>query len=285
MAATPLFAQRGNPEVALEGESIDAMIAEFMKEHGVAGMSLAIVQAPYVTRATGYGVGDRDARTLVAGRTVFNVGQMRNAFTAVAILQLVEAGKIKLDDVRDSLRKASEYAALETLVEKTSGGSYEDFVRKGQFERLGLRHTFFTGDLARIQRARIDPTEPATGHRDAAAVAPRARAIYASAADISEWDIGLAGDLLIRDPELRKVLYKPPTNGAWTFPGHDGLMIASGSTDGFSSHLSRFTHPTELICVTLLANKEGLDLTPLAMRIAAAHNPKLSGLTRPRASY
>jgi hypothetical protein len=136
----------------------------------------------------------------------------------------------------------------------------------------------------------IDPTEPATGIRGDEAVAPRGTAIYSSATDISIWDIGLAGEILIKDSELRKVLYAPEvtdngrkaaTTGAWWFPGHEGLMIATGSGDGFSSLLSRFTRSDELVCVTLLANQEGLDLTQLARRIAGAHNTKIG--TPPRA--
>ena len=43
-----------------------------------------------------------------------------------------------------------------------------------------------------------------------------------------------------------------------------------GSAPGHSAFLSRFTDPSELVCVTLLANKEGVDLTNLARRIAAS---------------
>ena len=57
---------------------------------------------------------------------------------------------------------------------------------------------------------------------------------------------------------------------------HPGLMITTGNGNGFSSLLSRYTDPSELVCVTLLANKEGLDLHALAQKIAAAHNAKLS---------
>ena len=288
--ATPLFAQRGNPAMQFSGQSVDGMIAEFMKEHAVPGMAVAIVQAPYVTRATGYGLSDREKRTLVASNTIFNVGQMRNAFTGVAIMQLVEAGKISLDDVRPLLRDRAAYPQLETLIVKASGQSYEDFVTGRQFEPLGVRHTFFERDLENVPReslvagerhrrflqmsSLIDPTEPATGTRAGDAVKPAASAIYSSASDISFWDIGLAGEILMKDPALRKILYSPGT-GPWTFPGHQGLMIITGSGDGFSSLLSRFTKSDELVCVTLLANKEGLDLTQLARKIAGAHNPKL----------
>jgi CubicO group peptidase (beta-lactamase class C family)/uncharacterized protein (DUF302 family) len=305
-------AQRGEPEIAHAGQTVDAMIADYMKEHDVPGLTLAIVQAPYITRVEGYGVADSTRRTLASSNTVFDIGQMKNAFTAVAIMQLVEAGKLSLDaspsgadaSLGELLRVAAKYPLLEKVVESTSGESYEDFVRKGQFEPLGLRHTFFASDLDHIARedfapggrhgkflrdaALINPTEPAVGNRiekgKLQAVAPTARAIFSSAEDVSIWDVGIAGDLLVKDAAHRKLLYQPaPTPdgrraaafGAWTFPGHEGLMVATGSGAGFSSLLSRFTKSDELVCVTLLANKEGLDLTQLARRIAGAYNVKI----------
>ena len=53
-------------------------------------------------------------------------------------------------------------------------------------------------------------------------------------------------------------------------------MDIKGSVPGFSSFLSRFTHPEELVCVTLLANKEGVDFTNLGRRIAGAFGDLLS---------
>lgn len=53
-------------------------------------------------------------------------------------------------------------------------------------------------------------------------------------------------------------------------------MIIEGSGSGFSVLLSRYTAPSDLLCVTLLANREGLDLAPLARRIAAAFDARLA---------
>jgi len=52
-------------------------------------------------------------------------------------------------------------------------------------------------------------------------------------------------------------------------------MEIKGSSPGFSAYLSRFTAPADLVCVTLLANKEGLDLTDLARDIAASYKADL----------
>ena len=97
-AMPPASAQRGNPQVQFEGQTIDEMIAAFMSEHRIPGMTLAIVQAPYIPRVVGYGLSDVEKRLLASPKTLWDVGQMTQAYTAVAIMQLVEAGKVKLDD-------------------------------------------------------------------------------------------------------------------------------------------------------------------------------------------
>src|SRR5215510_2375990 len=90
--------QRGNPLVQFGGQSIDQMIAAFMAERQIPGVTLAIVQAPYISRAVGYGVTNVETKRLASPKTLWNVGQMARAYTAVAIMQLVEAGTLKLDD-------------------------------------------------------------------------------------------------------------------------------------------------------------------------------------------
>lgn len=346
--SSPLLrAQRGNPGVQFEGQGVDQMIAAFMKEHRVPGMALAIVQAPYVTRVTGYGFSDPEKKLLVSARTLFPLGIMQEAFTAVAVMQLVEAGKIGLDDpmgdylkdlppawrkisVRDVLRHASGIPALppgpggwgrgaalplefepgrkiahsaanplllQQLIGQVAGMGYEDYVRKGQIEKLGLRETYFTGSLPESEAAEmsgahkaflkapdlIHPMEAAAG--SPRGQAPAEPALWASALDVSIWDMGLAGDILIRSADLRKVLYTPatlkngktvPSSGIWHFPGRPGLMVIEGGGSGFSVLLSRYTAPSDLLCVTLLANREGLDLAPLARRIAAAFDARLA---------
>ena len=53
-------------------------------------------------------------------------------------------------------------------------------------------------------------------------------------------------------------------------------MDIKGSIPGYSMFLSRFTDPEELVCVTLMANKEGVDFTNLGRRIAGAFGDLLS---------
>ena len=367
-SASSATAERGNPRVEFEGETIDAMIADFMEEHRIPGMTLAIVQAPYIPRVVGYGVSDVEKGLLASPKTLWNVGQMTQAYTAVAIMQLVEAGKLSLEDsvgkhvaglptewhaitVRQLMAHASglpdftkqtgfdltrEYAPAEVValvaqtpltfqpgtavansatdfyllglvVEAASGMSYEAFVTENQIKRLGLKNTMFASDLPKVkqeaveanglkhreflrERAYIDPTEMATGYaehsekltpvkRNAQSALFANGAVLASAEDISLWDMGLAGELLIKEKANRDFLYAPvklengftvPAHCGWRFPGHRGLMDIEGNAPGFSCYLSRFTDKSELLCVTLCANKEGVDLSELARRIAGA---------------
>src|SRR5436190_15537324 len=97
-AGMGLRAQRGNPRLSYGGQTIDDMIAEFMLDHHVDGMALAIVQAPYIPRVAGYGVADRERKLLASSNTLFDLGQIAEAYTAVAAMQLVERGKLALDD-------------------------------------------------------------------------------------------------------------------------------------------------------------------------------------------
>ena len=61
----------------------------------------------------------------------------------------------------------------------------------------------------------------------------------------------------------------------WQFTGHKGFMDIKGSAPGYGAYLSRFTDRDELVCVTLLANDENVDLTDVARRIASAYDVTL----------
>ncbi len=361
---------RGSADVSYLGQSVDSMIWEFMKEKGIPGLTLAIVQAPYIPRVVGYGLSDRGERRLASANTMWPTGPISQAFAAVAVMQLFEDGKLRLEDrlgdhipevpeewygieilqllrhgsgIPDYLYEgfdiyrewefreilelidkeklhfvpgtdvewsASNFLMLTEIVERISGESYHDFVTERQIQFLGLGRTGFAEDLKKLQYEEvsltgnihqlfknngkyIDPTEPAASYdrenrRIKPAVSSALRGvgdIWASAQDISFWDIGLAGGVLIHEAKDRKLIYAPwnlpdgrevPGVAGWQFYKHRGLMDIKGSVPGYSSFLSRFTHSDELVCVTLLANKEGIDFTNLARRIAGAFGDLLS---------
>jgi len=75
---------------------IDAYIEEVMVADRIPGLALAIVREDRVIYLRGYGtsgIGD----TPVTPNTAFQLGSMSKSFTALAIMQLVDAGRIDLD--------------------------------------------------------------------------------------------------------------------------------------------------------------------------------------------
>ena len=61
------------------------------------------------------------------------------------------------------------------------------------------------GKLALDEAGRCRAAYPSSSSSSPSKRAPSA--IYSSAADISFWDIGLAGQILVKDPALRKTIY------------------------------------------------------------------------------
>ena len=47
---------RGSADVTYLGRAVDEMIWHFMDENQIPGLTLAIVQAPYIPRVVGYGM-------------------------------------------------------------------------------------------------------------------------------------------------------------------------------------------------------------------------------------
>lgn len=374
LSASPCVAQpadgpgRGKAALSVRGKFVDQRIAEFMEKNDVPGLTMAIVQAPYIPRSAGYGRASLASDELASTRTMWNIGPLTQGFTTVAVFQLHEAQKL---DIREPAAKylpnlpaawakttvfellqhasgipdyrasagfkaeqaykpgellalvadkpllfepgtrvrmsATDFLLLGLVIERASGMSFHDYIWRHQIEPLGLRSTMFAEDFAakasvdrqhvrfKAEAPFINPIEPATGYRlvEGKLVAVPAAAsqnlfafgdLWSSAEDISAWDVGLAGSILVKREENRALIYKPtklrngttvPAMAGWEFTGHPGFMEIKGSSPGFSAYLSRFTVPSDLVCVTLLANREGLDLTGLARDIAEAYKADL----------
>lgn len=138
---------RGDFRTIYQGKSVDDLIIEYMEENAIPGMSLAIVQAPYITRVVGYGLADTQSRRLVSTRTLFNIGQITTAFTAVAIMQLEEDGKLNLDDsiisyLPSSAPKSWEKTNIRHLITQSSG--IPDYTTCGGFS---YHHQYSTVEI------------------------------------------------------------------------------------------------------------------------------------------
>jgi N-acyl-D-amino-acid deacylase len=92
------------PEVAVLA-AFDAWMLSFLEEHQIPGGSLAIVRDGKLIYSRGFGWADREAKEPVQPDSLFRIASVSKPITAVAILNLVEAGKLKLGDkVLDHLK-------------------------------------------------------------------------------------------------------------------------------------------------------------------------------------
>ena len=67
-----------------------------MKAQRIPGLALGIVKDDRIAYVRGFGKADDSGRP-VTPQTPFIIGSLSKSFTAMAIMQLVEAGKVELD--------------------------------------------------------------------------------------------------------------------------------------------------------------------------------------------
>ena len=132
--ARPLNAQRG-PASTDQRARLDALFAHYAQP-GVPGAAVAVARDGELLLATAYGLADVDAGTAVTATTLFRLASVSKQFTATAVLTLVEAGKVRLDDrLGDLLPDVPNYARavnVRQLLAHTSGvPDYEPLVGSG----------------------------------------------------------------------------------------------------------------------------------------------------------
>jgi len=73
-------------------------IEEQMAKNNVTGAAIALVDDQRVVWAKGFGYADKAAGVPVTSDTIFGIGSTSKTFTAMMVLQLVDQGRINLDD-------------------------------------------------------------------------------------------------------------------------------------------------------------------------------------------
>ena len=109
-------------------DAIDAYVEQQMHRLHVPGISLAIVEGDKIVHLRGFGRA-RPGGEAPTPQTPFFIGSLTKSFTALAVMQLVEAGKIDLDDpvqrylpwFRVADPQASAKMTVRHLLNQTSG--------------------------------------------------------------------------------------------------------------------------------------------------------------------
>jgi N-acyl-D-amino-acid deacylase len=79
-------------------EPLDEAVMIMMERHGVPGASLAIAKDGRLVYAKGFGWANVDEKIPMEAKTLLGVASLSKPITALAILKLIEEGKLKLDD-------------------------------------------------------------------------------------------------------------------------------------------------------------------------------------------
>ena len=105
----PLLVQAVIDPGALK-EFVDGVVRGYMKESGIAGVTVAVTDRDGPLLLRGYGIADsRHSRNVDPDSTLFRIGSISKTFTYVAAMQLVAARKLDLDAPVDRYLPASGY--------------------------------------------------------------------------------------------------------------------------------------------------------------------------------
>lgn len=88
--------QQNGDQPGTQTEKIDGYIEEQMRQLEIPGLAVAIVRGNHIDHLRGYGVADGTGHPITP-QTPFLIASLSKSFTALAVMQLVEEGKIDLD--------------------------------------------------------------------------------------------------------------------------------------------------------------------------------------------
>lgn len=101
---SPVAAEPSGIPLAVTGadrpglEPFDRLVASFIAEHKVPGAALAVTRNAKLVYARGFGYADREQQEPVQPEALFRIASVSKPITAVAVMQLIEWGKLQLDD-------------------------------------------------------------------------------------------------------------------------------------------------------------------------------------------
>lgn len=123
-AATPAYSQGPDAETL---DRVDDTIIERIEASDVPGFAVAVLAGDRIVHARGFGEADGSGRP-VTPQTPFLLGSTTKSFTALAVMQLVDGGKVDLDDpVRrwvpelQLAREQEEEITVRQILQHTSG--------------------------------------------------------------------------------------------------------------------------------------------------------------------
>ena len=116
----PLIAAEKLPETGKQFPalaSFDELMRKFVRENNIPGAALAVAKDGRMVYARGFGFADREKNKHVQPESLFRIASISKPLTAVAIMQLVEKGKLKLEDKVFSILPHKAHLATGTKID------------------------------------------------------------------------------------------------------------------------------------------------------------------------
>ncbi|QHL87928.1 serine hydrolase [Nibribacter ruber] len=146
--------------VHAQTDSVDVFLKKIMQERAIPGLQLAVVRGGQIVKTGAYGVASLEYQTPVTPTTAFSLNSITKSFTGVALLQLVEEGKLDLGapistylpDVPEAWQKvtvrqlASHTGGLPNVIDPNTGDwTFQTIGDAGWAQTLALPMEFAPG--------------------------------------------------------------------------------------------------------------------------------------------
>lgn len=106
-------------------DSIDAFVENTMQRKSIPALQLAVIRQGKIVKLKTYGTANLENNIPATDQSIFSINSITKAFTGVAVMQLAEAGKLKVTDplsmYLDSLPAAWQKITLQQVLTHTSG--------------------------------------------------------------------------------------------------------------------------------------------------------------------
>lgn len=139
-------------------ETVDRLAQDAIDAHRTAALGIAIDQGGTVLLNKGYGYADIEKSIAATPDTIYRIGSVTKQFTALAILQLEAAGKLKLDDPISSILKGyptpKTPITIKNLLQHTSG--IPDFTRDPSHRPNAFKDLTHAEMIARFDQLPLD---------------------------------------------------------------------------------------------------------------------------------
>lgn len=79
-------------------ENVDSAIQQILKEEKVVGLSIAVVKNNKIIYTSSFGKSNLESGAPLNNKNIFRIASISKSFSATAIMQLIESGKLDLDE-------------------------------------------------------------------------------------------------------------------------------------------------------------------------------------------